>query len=129
MSDGVDDRELQMYIAELGRVGGRLHREGLAVGEKGALNIKQDWAKTWSGHPYFPALPRAVSYDRRAQGADAEWEIGPDKDRPQGALGNIIEYGTVNNGPIPGGLPALDREVPRFVQALADLGMDVLSGD
>ncbi|MFG3340534.1 hypothetical protein [Glycomyces sp. NPDC048151] len=122
----IDDSEIRAYITELGRLPKDLHDEVVKVGEKAALNIKKDWARAWSGHAHIPALPGAVNYDRRIRGNEIEWEIGPDKSRPQGPLGNIIEFGTVNNPPIPGGLPALDREAPRLERYLGDAVEDVL---
>lgn len=124
----IDLHEVDAYIAELGRVPGDLRDEVIKVGEKGALNIKRDWAQAWSGRAYIEPLSRAVNYDRKFSGATVEWEIGPDKGRPQGPLGNIIEYGSVNNAPIPGGLPALDKEAPRTERALADVLGKVLGG-
>lgn len=124
----IDLTEVNTYIAELDRVPKDMYDEVVKVGEKGALNIKKDWAQAWSGHSYIGPLSRAVSYDRRGKGASIEWEIGPDKGRAQGPLGNVIEFGTVNNPPIPGGLPALDREAPRTERALADVLGRVLGG-
>jgi len=124
----IDLTEVDTYIAELGRVPKDLHDEVVKVGEKGALNIKKDWARAWSGHAYIGPLSRAVSYDRKFSGTGVEWEIGPDKGRAQGALGNIIEFGTVNNAPIPGGLPALDREAPRMERHLSEVLGRVLGG-
>lgn len=88
---------------------------------RGALNVKNDWRDRWSGHPHIKHLPRAISYDLDTQQSTVDAEIGPDKDKAQGALGNVIEFGTVNNAPIPGGLPALEAETPKFVRALADV--------
>lgn len=124
----IDDSEVRAYIAELDRVPGVLQDEVVKVGEKGALNIKKDWQQAWSGHSYIGPLSRAISYDRRFRGSEVEWEIGPDKERAQGALGNVIEFGTVKNAPIPGGLPALDREAPRTEKALGDVLGKVLGG-
>jgi hypothetical protein len=124
----IDLTEVNAYIAELDRVPGELRDEVVKVGEKGALNIKRDWARAWSGHTYIGPLSRAISYDRRVKGASIEWEIGPDKGRAQGPLGNVIEFGTVNNAPIPGGLPALDREAPRTERFLSEVLGRVLGG-
>jgi len=124
----IDLTEVDAYIAELGKVPKDLHDEVVKVGEKGALNIKKDWARAWSGHAYIGPLSRSVSYDRRFRGSEIEWEIGPDKGRAQGPLGNIIEFGTVNNAPIPGGLPALDREAPRTERYLSEVLGQVLGG-
>lgn len=95
---------------------------------RGALNIKKDWATRWSGIAHAPALPRAITYDTTVQRDSVSAEIGPDKDRSQGALGNIIEFGTSKNSPIPGGLPALAAEEPKFLKALADVAAKALEG-
>jgi hypothetical protein len=89
---------------------------------RGCLNIKRDWKDRWEGHDHIPHLPDAISYDVTRKPDWVGGEVGPDKHRRQGPLGNIIEFGTLNNPPIPGGVPALELEEPKFVDALADLG-------
>jgi hypothetical protein len=97
----------------------------------GAQHIKNDWRDRWKGLAHAPALPYAITYDVQ-RGIDGGFageikaEIGPDKNKAQGPLGNIIEFGTSKNGPLPGGQPALDAEEPRFVRALTELAGDVL---
>lgn len=117
---------LRELVADLTRAESKALDEVDKVVGKGALNIKTGWAQRWSGHPHFPALSRAVSYDQFHTPWTSQAEIGPDKDKPQGALGNIIEYGTAKNAPIPGGLPSLDEEAPRFERSLADLAERLL---
>lgn len=91
------------------------------VVSKGALNVKKATQATWAGHRHAPALAAAVSYDDpRVEGEAIVTEIGPDKDRRQGALGNIYEYGTPNNAPRPALNPALDAEAPKFEAAAGD---------
>lgn len=92
-----------------------------AIVAKGALNIKRDWQRAWSGHPHIPALPAAVTYDIKRTPLMIEAEIGPDKSKRQGPLANIIEFGTSKNAPIPGGLPALQAEQPRFQRAIEQM--------
>jgi hypothetical protein len=99
-----------------------------AVVERGALNVKNDWRQRWGGIGHAPALPAAVTYDVSYGFGSVSAEVGPDKGKRQGALGNIIEYGTSKNAPIPGGLPALEAESPKFERALADLGEKSLGG-
>lgn len=93
---------------------------------KGALNVKTDWRERWTGHAHAPLLPLAVTYETRDTVTGPEAVIGPDKNRPQGALGNLFEYGSSNNAPIPGGAPALDAEAPRFESALAAAAVALL---
>lgn len=88
------------------------------VVSKGALNVKTDAARRISGHPRSVHYPRSISYDLEVAGTQVCAEIGPDKDRTQGALGNILEYGTSNNAPIPHLNPALDAEEPKFIAAM-----------
>ena len=89
---------------------------------RGAFNIKRDWKQRWEGHDHIPHLPNAISYDVYRRGDFVGSEIGPDKDKRQGPLGSLVEFGSINNAPIPGGVPALELEEPRFVDAMADLG-------
>ena len=112
---------------DLGRLASDLHTVAVkstavcrAVVQKGALNIKNDWRARWTGKRYLPALANSITFDTEITPFGVEAEIGPDKSRPQGPLANLIEYGSVNNAPDPGGAPALDAEAPRFEKALAD---------
>lgn len=90
---------------------------------RGALNVKTDWKRRWAHLSNAPALPAAITYDTRLTPTGAAAEIGPEKERRQGALANLIEYGSVNNAPHPGGRPAAAAEEPRLTRALEDLGV------
>lgn len=125
--------DLNHLIHDLGEIRRELMPEVKQVTSKGALNIKQGWARRWEGHPSIRHLPRAVNYDLAEGPAFVAAEVGPDHARTQATLGHIIEfgqaeYGTLRNAPIPGGQPALDDEEPRYVRALADAAEKVLSG-
>lgn len=126
--------DLDAHIVELSNIPDDLEREVRQVVSKGALNVKQGWADRWKGHQSIRHLPRSINYDVHSDAAGAEAEIGPDPSRMQGNLAHLIEfgraeYGSVRNAPIPGGLPALAAEEPRFVRALADLGERAPVGD
>lgn len=99
------------------------------VVERGALNIKNDWRRRWGGLTHAPALPYAVTYDvTREPGGVICGEIGPDKTKRQGALGNIIEFGSPTSAPHPGGAPALDTEEPRFLAQVEQAVVRQLNG-
>ncbi len=119
---------IRNLAGELERAVADAEREFEQVVSRGALQIKQGWQRRWRGHPHIPHLPNAINYDLRRRGTVIEAEIGVDKSRRQGPLGNIIEYGTVKNAPIPGGAPALDMERPRFERAVADVAARLLAG-
>lgn len=97
------------------------------VVEKGAVEIKKEWRRRWTGLAHAPAVGRAVTYDVTASGSTVSAEIGPDKAKRQGALGNLIEFGSINNAPRPGGLPALEAERPRFEDAMGVLAVTLIT--
>lgn len=97
------------------------------VVEKGAHNIKEDWRKGWTGFRHAPSLPFAVTYDVSPAADIVKAEIGPDKAKRQGALGNLLEFGSINNRPHPDGALALEVEAPRFADAIESLGVTLLT--
>jgi hypothetical protein len=97
-----------------------------AVVQKGALNIKTDARNRVSGHKHIPAYPYSITYDTKETLFGATAEIGPDKDKRQGALGNIIEFGGIHSAPIPHMIPAGEAEQPRFEAAMEALALKSL---
>lgn len=114
--------------AELGEDLERVPEEALpkfrGVVSKGALNIKRDMSRAARSSGSYKHFHRSINYDLVG---DLEAEIGPDKSQIQGALGNILYYGTSKNAPVLNLTAALTRETPRFELALADVAEDVLS--
>ena len=98
----------------------------MAVVVKGALNIKTDAARRVSGLKHAPQYPRSITFDAYISLTGPSAVIGPDKAKPQGALGNILEYGTSKNAPIPHLAPAAEAEAPRFEAALEALAIKAL---
>ncbi len=122
----VDTSALDKLVADLGQIPATVLPEARKVVARGANNIKKDARKRWRGHPHARMLPYAVSYDVKQRATSVEAEIGPDKDKPQGALGNLFEYGSLNNAPIPALAPALQAEEPGFVKYLEELAVKAL---
>lgn len=117
---------------DLTRLQRDLHRaadvdgEVVAVLSRGALNIKNAWRDSASGLPHAPRYPHSIGYDLDVSSSSAEAVIGPDKDLAQGALGNLIEFGSVNNPPHNDGGRALLAEERRFIGAMEALGDRIL---
>jgi hypothetical protein len=109
------DAELDRIIVDLGRAGSRVVKAVTAVVTVGANNVKRDARKFASGLAHAPHYPRSITYDLDFSGGAIGADIGPDKNLPQGALGNLLEYGSINNAPATHLGPALDRETPGFV--------------
>lgn len=119
--------DLDDWIADLRQAALDVDGEAEKVVSKGALNIKNDWKEHWDGYAHIPHLPRAINYDVERIDDGVEASIGPVRGETQAGLAPYIEYGTVNNEPIPGMEPAVDDEEPRFERAVADLGENLLA--
>lgn len=124
--------DLRRLAADFGAAPRKAQREAAAVVLHGAVNIKKNWARNaeQSAGSHAPAYPSSITYDMGgifgALMGGIEAEIGPDKNRSQGALGNLIEYGSVNNPPHNDGGRALRDEAPKFETALAAAALDAL---
>lgn len=118
---GIDGAHgLEVLAADLGHAADIALTEVRKVVQKGALNIKTEARRRASGLAHAPAYPFSITYDTEINGSRVQGEVGPDKDKRQGALGNILEYGTIKNPPIPHMAPAARAELPRFEKALED---------
>ncbi|GAA3699126.1 hypothetical protein GCM10022377_10180 [Zhihengliuella alba] len=94
----VDLSELHRFEASLGRIASKALPEVDAVLEKGALNIKNDMVAAVKESAHFKGMTGAISYDSAAAVGHLRYEIGPDKGRRGGALGNIYYFGTSRGG-------------------------------
>lgn len=126
MTMSIDDSEVRGLAQILVEAAGRSRSEVRKVVARGALNIKRDAQNATKGLAHAPAYPRAISYDTKELAQTISAEIGPDKEKRQGALGSLIEFGSVNNPPRPHMIPAGEREQPKFEKALDDLARTAL---
>lgn len=118
--------ELRSLAARLDGASRKIGPGLVPVVKKAAQKVKDGAAERAGGIGHAPHYPRSISYDFIQWGRGARAEIGPDKGRTQGALGNILEYGTSKNAPIPHLGPALDAEEGPFLEALAKAEADAL---
>lgn len=145
MPDGIkiDKSELDRLGADVGKVPAVSGKYLFAAMEGTAVNVRDTARQNATGMAHAPAFPRSITYDIGAGysllreaigggGADSITAvIGPDKDLPQGDLGNLIEFGSINNPPqgiMHGALQAneadFEREVDRAVDdALKAVGL------
>lgn len=123
----IDASEVRELAADMRQVHSRLSQHVRPVVEKGALNIKNDLQAEMRKSRHFGVVAPAISYD--IEGGDKyEAEIGPTKGSP-GSLANIAYFGTSRGGGTvedPSG--ALEREAPKFADALADLAAELALG-
>ena len=118
-----DDGTLRGFAADLGKVASSALGDVDKVVKKGAQNLKEDYAAQASASTHFgDGLPEAITYDSFYLPGRVQYEVGPDKWRRGGALGNIFFFGTPRGGGGTGDIDGpLDREQPRMMRALDDL--------
>jgi hypothetical protein len=87
-----------------------------------AKDTRDTWRRLYKAnelHRHAPHYPKSITWDPdRMAMADYGAEIGPDKGKRQGALGNLIEFGSINNYPQMEGARALAIEGPKFVERM-----------
>jgi hypothetical protein len=116
---------LRELVADLERARGAVTVGARPILKASAEAVKADWRDTWpwSGSRNLKGLGDTVTYEIRGLSV----EIGPVKGGV-GSLGNLIEFGSINNPPHPGGDGAIATEAPRFEAAMAAMAMAVLAG-
>jgi hypothetical protein len=122
----IEHGDLDRLVADLDKAASKMPGEAEKVVAKGALNIKTGAQRRIGRPAHAPAYGSSITYDMRTDMGGPAAEIGPDKSRRQGALGNLLEYGSVNNSPIPHIRPSVDEELPRFEKAMEDLAEKAL---
>jgi hypothetical protein len=124
---GFDGRELAYVMTALDRASVVAPAESAKVVFVGALHIKQDARRRISGHPHFKALPYAIDFDPVTTTSRAAYtEVGVNKGKKQGPLGNIPEYGSLTLAPMPYMRPAVEAELPKFEAAMDALAVKAL---
>lgn len=124
MSDGVtfDTSEVAALAVDLGKAGRKATLAATQVILKAALNIEKGMRSDFSGSAHAPLAPLAIDHTVRGLSA----EVGFNKQRPQGALGNILAYGTSKNAAIADVTASLRREIPAVEKYLGDIGASSL---
>ncbi len=115
--------ELNTLAADLGEIPRSARKNVRAALQVTARNVKDAWRGKLEGSETLPALPYAVTYDVDANkvfGVDVlRAEIGFDKSRSQGPLGNISEFGTPSTPPRGFGHAALEENQADFERGIS----------
>lgn len=124
MSDGA--AELRQFAIAVGRIADGAYDEVDAVISKGALNVKNEMIADVKKSKHFvgkkgPGLESSITYEHHNTRGVIKREIGPDKDRPGGALGNIYYFGTSRGGGTGDIEKPLNTEEPRLMSAMQSL--------
>lgn len=117
MSVTFDMREVRQMAVTLGRADRSVVAPLAAVVAETATAARDILREDAKGHPKARHFPNSITHDVRGLAA----EIGPDKNRRQGALGNLLYFGSVNNAPVlPAPSTALERVRPLFEAGIAE---------
>lgn len=109
----VDLSELRAFVTDLGSIPGEVAVEVRGIVQKAALNIKTQLIVEMRASTSFKGAAGSISYDTTLGPDSITAEIGPDKDRPGGALANIAYFGTSRGGgTVADPVHALEAEVP-----------------
>ncbi|MGO2411600.1 hypothetical protein ACTXIU_13425 [Glutamicibacter arilaitensis] len=119
--------ELRAFAADLGKIAHQALPDTDAVLKKGAQKIKDDLVADARGSKHFKGMAGSISYDSMYGIGHAKYEIGPDKGRRGGALGNIYYFGTSRGGgtgdlegPLAREAPNIERELNKLVDKWGD---------
>ena len=116
---GADD--LRAFAQDLGRVAGKAVPDTDKVLKKGAQNIKEDLVSGARASRHFKCMAGSISYDPVGGVGSLGYEVGPDKGRRGGALGNIAFFGTSRGGGTLDLEEPLERERPNLERELDGL--------
>ena len=121
MSTTFDFSDVQRLVASFGSLDGELKKNVKTAGIVTARHVKDEWkalALADLGGGSARAYPFSIGYDTIETAGGIRWEVGPDKSRTQGALGNLIEYGSRNNSPFGQGASALEANTEDFERGI-----------
>lgn len=119
MTFEMDISEVTAVASGLGKIAARALPDVDAVLKKGAQKIKDGMVADVKESPHFKQMASSISYDSHYLRGRAQYEIGPDKDRKGGALGNIYYFGTSKGGGSGDIDKQLNLEAPRTLEFLA----------
>lgn len=117
--------ELSRLAGALGKAGDGIMADLQPVMKRAAQNIKTELTANARASRHFKGMARSISYDRTdLSPTSVTYEVGPDKSRSGGGLGNIAFFGTSRGG------GTVDLEGPLYAEMpnLAREAMNLLKG-
>lgn len=115
-----DVSEVLDLAADLGKIPGQAVKPLREVVHTSARKIRDGMRADARGHAHSPHFPGSITFETKERFGGTDAEIGPDKGRTQGALGNILYFGTSKNGPVLNLLGPLEAETVPFQKAVED---------
>lgn len=124
MSDGA--AELRKLAHDMGKIAGSAVQDVDAVIKKGVQNIKDEMRADVQTSKHFSSkkksgLEQSITYESHYLPGRVRYDVGPDKAKRGGALGNIYYFGTSRGGGSGDIDKPLRNEGPRTESNLAKL--------
>jgi hypothetical protein len=116
MSDG--SAELRQFAIAVGHIADGAYEDVDAVVSKGAVNIKTEMIADVSRSPHFKGMAGSITYEHHNTKGVIRREVGPDKGRRGGSLGNIYYFGTSRGGGSGDIEKPIRSEEPRLLSAM-----------
>lgn len=123
-----DTSEVNKLAADLGRIPGKMVAPMTAAVTKSGQSVRDAMRADAAGHRHAPYFPDSITAEVHTKVGQVTAEIGPDKGLRQGALGNLLYFGSSKNGPVLDINGPLDSESPALERAVADLAGKLLDG-
>lgn len=110
----IDASDMRRLAADMGVVTDSILDNTEDALKLNAIKVRSTWRQKLQGSATLPALPAAVTFDIEREAGGVGAEIGFDKGRAQGALGNISEFGVPGTAPRGFGAAALAENAADF---------------
>ena len=119
MTDGA--AELRQFAIAVGNIADGAYDQVNAVISKAAVNVKSEMIADVSKSRHFRGMAGSITYEHHNTRGVIRREVGPDKGRRGGALGNIYYFGTSRGGGTGDIEKPLNTEEPRLMSAMQSL--------
>lgn len=119
MSDGA--AELRQFAIAVGNIADGAFEDVDEVITKAAVNVKSEMIADVSKSRHFRGMAGSITYEHHNTRGVIRREVGPDKGRRGGALGNIYYFGTSRGGGTGDIEKPLNTEEPRLMSAMQSL--------
>lgn len=123
-----DLSEVHALAASFARAPAAMQRMAIGAADRRGKSMRDDARSRVEGHPKIRHYPAAVGYEVAVTAGLIEVSLGVDKGAMQGPLWNLIEFGSVNNAPIPHLIPAAEAAGPGFTTDIGVLAERAVQG-
>ena len=118
MSAIIDDAQVVKLAADMRRSAALSLVEITATTVRAGKNIQREARSAAPSGGHVPGYAGKITTSTKKSAWSIEAEVGP-LQSGQGALGEILEFGTARNAPHPHLMPAADAEIPVWLRYVA----------